>query len=88
MSINARPSLNGNRREDFLAAAQKLHTALRGIDEALGTIACDVVHGRNYIGQAIARHREDTERLDAARAARADLYDLVREIIDAADDGN
>lgn len=81
--IHARPSLNGNRREDFLAAAKQLHEALRGIDEALGSVACDVVHGRNYIGQPITSHRADTERLDAARAARADLYDLVREIIDA-----
>lgn len=84
--INARPNPNGNTVDDFLLAANGLHLALRAVDVALARVQTDVVHGRNYQTQdnQLARHQEDVARLDAARAARANLYDLVREIIDAA----
>lgn len=86
MTINARPNNNGNTAGHFRDAAKTLHLALRIVDEAFVLIASDVTNGRNYqtTDDPIQRHREDIERLDAARAARADLYDLVREILDAA----
>ena len=82
--IHARPNINGNTARDFELAANELHYALRAVDDAIARIQTDVVHGRNYLQAGVDGHRADTERLDAARASRADLYDLVREILDAA----
>lgn len=48
MSIKARPNLNGNTPEDFLAIANQLRLALDLVDVGLSRVQSEIMHGRNY----------------------------------------
>ena len=47
-SLNARPNLNGNTREDFGEAYMALAAAKDAIDLAASELLGNVAHGRNY----------------------------------------
>ena len=47
-SLNARPNLNGNTREDFGEAYMALAAAKDAIDLAASELLGSVAHGRNY----------------------------------------
>ena len=83
--INASPNLNGNSTKDFTDAASELTDALNLVEEALGKIRSNVLHGRNY--QHIpewqirsARAGDDSQQANAARAV-ATLKSFRNEIM-------
>ena len=47
-SLNARPNLNGNTREDFGEAYAELSKAQEAIERAQAYLLGNVAHGRNY----------------------------------------
>ena len=53
-SLNARPNLNGNTREDFGEAYAELSKAKEAIERAQAYLLGNVAHGRNY------QHMEDS----------------------------
>ena len=85
-SLNARPNLNGNTREDFGEAYVELSKAQDAIAQAQAYLLGNVAHGRNYqhlddpTGALIDDRRSIHEK---CRDARALLGILQSSLVDA-----
>lgn len=53
VTLNARPNLNGNTKDDFRQTYRDLTAARDALEKALVSMSANVLHGRNY------QHRED-----------------------------
>jgi hypothetical protein len=70
-SLNARPNLNGNTREDFGEAYAELSKAQEAIAQAQAYLLGNVAHGRNY------QHMDDSR--DALIADRRSIHEKCRD---------
>ena len=70
-SLNARPNLNGNTREDFGEAYAELNKARDAIAKAQSYLQGNVAHGRNY------QHLDDPT--DAVIADRRFIHEKCRD---------
>ena len=78
MEINARPSIFGNKRDDFTSTHRALLDANSAIEVATGTLLENVLHGRNY------QHTIDPSAW--AKTARPKVIEKIREARDAVRD--
>ena len=70
-SLNARPNLNGNTREDFDEAYVELSKAQDAIAQAQAYLLGNVAHGRNY------QHLDDPT--DAVITDRRSIHEKCRD---------
>lgn len=83
--INARPNINGNTAQEFIAAARKLHDAIAEVEEAVSLIKRDVMDGRNYqmLANPVHGRTADRAKLAQIEMARDAMRDMVADLIKA-----
>ena len=88
--IYARPNMNGNSRQHFLAAATSLNKAANAAERAMHDLQMDVFHGRNYqtvpeVDQERARVNDDKLVAEAYQSIQ-NLKDLYEQVLRRAHD--
>lgn len=85
-TLNAKPGLNGNTREDFCEAYAAMVEARDAIETAAQKLLCDVANARNYQHMPVINGDwaccEDRARIkDAASKACQQFDDLMADIV-------
>lgn len=84
--LSARPSLNGNNRDDFAEAYRALIEAQKAIDAAASALRGNVLNGRNYQHYSNSDDLliSDKRRIDAELLkVRGVLGEIASEVVNA-----
>ncbi len=85
-TINARPHLNGNDKEDFFAAYKALADARNVLETATRVVSANVLHGRNYqhMPESLLEQRADRQELhDLHQKARESIEQMMKLVYSA-----